>query len=473
VTISPPSPDSDTPPSDRPLPLASRVSHVLFGLFIMVALTNPSLTRGALTWLPLVQLSGIEDGPVRVGPVRVGPVSLLPILTVVTWGFSRWRDRPRQSWRWGAPGVTLPLAGFTLLTILGLDPAPTHRTMVVAMMLLMMWGVYLFVVNEQPDLRPSVIAVLLIQGSVAVGQFALQRDLGLQWLGEPVLDVHQSGISVLSARGRRWLRAYGLAGHPNLLGATLAALLLLLVAETDAGRDGKRTSFALAASAGMLGLVATFSRGAWLAFGLGLVCWIARRVTRSSQTHAAFKPGAPFTLGRPLKEHVHLIVPVALALLLLASSHDLVLSRFFQLDSPTEAPSIEHRQVDAGLAVRLIRQHPWTGVGAQNYLPAVRAIESNSRTVHNVFLLTGAELGLPGAALWLWVTLSVLARPAAPTWASWTALTVAGLFDVAVHPTNNWFASVLVGLTAAGASIPRVRGSGAAAGREEGTRHAA
>ena len=469
MTVSPPSTDSGIRrSSDRPRRLATRASHVLFGLFIVLALTNPSLTQGAVTWLPLLHLPDVDDGP-----VGLGPVALLPALTVAAWGFSRWRDQPRRSWHWGAPLVTVPLAGFTVLTVLGLDPALSHRTLVVVMMLLMMWGAFLFVVNEEPDLRPPVIAVLIIQGFVAVGQFALQRDLGLQCLGEPVLDVQRSGISVVSAGGRRWLRAYGLAGHPNLLGATLAALLLLLLAETDAGRHVKRGLFTLSASAGMLGLVATFSRGAWLAFGVGLVSWIVRRTLHARHADTSSHRRRRTSLRRLLQDYVHLVVPLALASLLLALSYHLVVSRFFHLDSEIEAPSIEHRQVDAGLAVRLIRQHPWSGVGAKNYLPAVRAIESNSRTVHNVFLLTGAELGLPGALLWLWLTIAVLARPAPPTWPSWIVLSVAGLFDVAAHPTNNWFAAVLVGLTAAGAAIPRLRGSRRTAEPQPGTRQPA
>jgi len=446
------SPDCSSRPSGRSTPPVTRAAHLLFDAFLILALSVPSLTSGPLNWLPILRFNGLAEGD-----LGVGPLVLLPVAALGAWILSRLTDGDPRPWRWGITKVTLPLAGLTVATCLGLEPRPTRRTIVVLLMLLITWWVYLFVLNEEPGLAVPASAVLLVQGCVALGQFVLQGDLGLQWMGEPALDPQLSGTSVLFARGHRWLRPYGLTGHPNLLGATLAALLLLLVAETDAGRRGSRVWFTAAASAGVLGLLVTFSRGSWLAFSVGLTSWGVWRILSDANPLTLPQLGSRRAVGRMFSDHLHIILPAALAVLFLVSTHDLVLSRFLHLDTAIEAPSIEHRETDARLAIHLIRRHPWTGVGTQNYLPAVRAVEPDSRTVHNVFLLTGAELGLPGAVLWLWLTAAVLARPSSRTWAAWVALTVAGLFDVAVHPTNNWFASVLLGLTAAGAAAPRAR----------------
>lgn len=443
-------PDSASRASGRVAPALTRAAHLLFNIFLVLALSVPSLTSGPLNWFPILRFKAIGEES-----LGVGPFALLPIAALAMWIVSRLTEAGSQSWRWGIPWVTMPLAGFTAATCLGLEPSPTRRTIVVLLMLLITWWVYLFVLNEEPSLAAPASVVLLIQGGVALTQFLLQGDLGLQCIGEPALDPRVSGTSVLFARGHRWLRAYGLTGHPNLLGATLAALLLILIAETEAGRRARRAAFAAAASAGVLGLLATFSRGSWLAFAGGLAAWSTRRILSDAPAPRLPHLPSPAELGRVLRDHFHLVLPTALAVLFLLSTHDLVLSRFFHLETEVEAPSIEHRETDARLALHLIRQHPWTGVGTQNYLPAVRAVEADSRTVHNVLLLTGAESGIPGALLWLWLTAAVLARPSSTTWSAWLALTVVGLFDVAVHPTNNWFASILVGLTAAGAAIPR------------------
>jgi O-antigen ligase len=134
--------------------------------------------------------------------------------------------------------------------------------------------------------------------------------------------------------------------------------------------------------------------------------------------------------------------------------HDLVASRFLHLETPIEAHSLEHRQVDSELALQLIAEHPWSGVGVREYLVAVRAIEPNSRTVHNVFLLTAAELGLPGAGLWLWLSLTGLLSPVSAAWAPWITMMISGLFDVVLAPTNSWSAVSLFALLAAHTVYP-------------------
>jgi hypothetical protein len=160
-----------------------------------------------------------------------------------------------------------------------------------------------------------------------------------------------------------------------------------------------------------------------------------------------------------------------LAVLFLWLHHDLVAGRFLHLETPLEARSISDRRRDADLAIQLIRQHPWRGVGVRNYLAAVRAIEPDSRTVHNVLLLTAAELGLPGAALWLWLALSGLLHPLSAAWLPWSAMLVTNLFDIALSMTNSWYATVVFALLAAHLSLPSPAAQGPpVADRERGCR---
>ncbi len=58
----------------------------------------------------------------------------------------------------------------------------------------------LFILNEKPHLTVPLALVTLVQGSVALGQFLRQSDLGLAALGELPVDPAVSGISVLWAR---------------------------------------------------------------------------------------------------------------------------------------------------------------------------------------------------------------------------------------------------------------------------------
>jgi O-antigen ligase len=140
---------------------------------------------------------------------------------------------------------------------------------------------------------------------------------------------------------------------------------------------------------------------------------------------------------------------------------DLALSRFVHLSTPTEARSLDERQRDTGLALDLIVDHPWRGVGAGNYVPAIRERQPKSQPVHNVLLLVTAELGLLGAGLWLWLVLAGLRGPPF-AWGPWLAMIVIGLFDVSLWLTTSWRAAILFGLLlahVAGDTVLRTRAS--------------
>jgi O-antigen ligase len=224
-------------------------------------------------------------------------------------------------------------------------------------------------------------------------------------------------------------------------------LLLLLADEIAMAHGWRQLWFTVVASAGLLGLLTTFSRGAWLAFGLGFLAWSLRMTVL--QRRRAGSRGR-----RGLLRQLQLLIPIIAGVLFLSLHRDLVASRFLHLETPLEARSLHDRQRDADLAIQLIREHPWRGVGVGNYLIAVRGIEPDSRAVHNVLLLTAAELGLPGAALWLWLALSGLVYPLSAAWAPWLAMLVTNVFDIGMSMTNSWYATIVFGLLAAHISFP-------------------
>jgi len=421
--------------------VTARATRIQFSALLVLALLAPSLNRGPFAWLPFVTLSDVAERP-----LAAGPLSLMPASLALTWATARLLECPRRPWVWGSAGVALPLLGLTAIIVPTLELSFNHRAVVILLTLAVVWSMVLFVVNEKPALSLPLALVVLVQGSVAIGQFIAQRNLGLNLLGEPALDPQLSGISVVWARERRWLRAYGLTGHPSVLGATLAVLLLLLADEIGEARGWRHGAYMLVTSVGALGLLTTFSRSAWLAFAIGLSFWFLRRAIWQPQT-------ARGENQRQLLRRSQVLVPLFAAAAFLLLHYDLVASRFLHLETPTEARSIRERQQDLNLAIQLVRQHPWRGVGANNYLVAVRALEPNSRTVHNVPLLTAAELGLPGAALWVWLALTGLLHPLAAAWPAWTAMLVTNMFDIGLAMSNSLFAGVVFGLLSAQVSL--------------------
>lgn len=126
---------------------------------------------------------------------------------------------------------------------------------------------YLYIVNEIKSaawvLVPAALQGL-IQVPVAVGQSFIQSSLGLRSLGELVLDPLVLGTSIIPVNGERFLRAYGLADHPNILGGCLAFVSVLLLA---AVLYSKKRQALLAAGAFLMifpALLLTFSRSAWV-----------------------------------------------------------------------------------------------------------------------------------------------------------------------------------------------------------------
>lgn len=126
---------------------------------------------------------------------------------------------------------------------------------------------YLFTVNEIHSplwvIVPAALQIL-VQSVIGIGQSFAQSSLGWQALGEHMLDPARPGMSVVMGEGFRFLRAYGLSDHPNILGGCLAFGLVLLLAVT---LYGKRRQPALAAALFLIvfpALAMTFSRSAWL-----------------------------------------------------------------------------------------------------------------------------------------------------------------------------------------------------------------
>jgi hypothetical protein len=439
--------------SDQPMvqlihKISSNLAHAAFLVFVVLVLCTPAWRSGPFTWWPVWQ-SPVLHGENPQDAAQVGLLSLLPMLCVLAWGGAMLARRPRTIRRWKTVVMLLPLLALSLLILRGLDPALNKRTIVQVIGLGLFWFSYLYVLNCRPSLTFPLLVVVLVQGGVAVAQFGLQRDLGLAFLGEFLLDRQIIGTSVLWSSEAVWLRGYGLTAHPNVLGAMLAVLLLVLLPQLRQRRGWQQAILGMGMAVGLLGLLVSFSRTGWLAFLGGVMYWAFARGNR----HLFWTQR---TLWLPF-----VLVPVFLFLY-----HDLILSRWIHLDTAIEARSIQERLRDAQVAMTLIGAHPWWGVGAGNALAAALAVRPDAGAVHSVSLLVMAELGILGGVCWLlFMILPLLPidffdswRRGAGVWASdhvqpyrpaWVGVLIAGLFDTPLWLTTSWRAALLLGLLAA------------------------
>ena len=240
-------------------------------------------------------------------------------------------------------------------------------------------------------------AALFLQVFVGFLEFAAQSTafltpLGVNWPG--VLDASTRGASVVQlADGTRWLRVYGTLPHPNILGSLLLVLLtgpLALALSDQRPRPWNILLFSL----GLVLLVLTFSRAAWLGMTVvaGVIFIKLRRLNRSKLL--------VFALGGL----------IALTLTGVAV-RSLIFTRVVGGQVPTEAFSIQARAWLVEQALELVRQHPLAGGGAGSFIIelAQRApIGYIVEPVHNVPLLVMSELGIPGGLILAGFALAVL-----------------------------------------------------------------
>jgi O-antigen ligase len=268
-------------------------------------------------------------------------------------------------------------------------------------------------------------AALSIQFITGIVEFIRQTTaflapLGLNWPG--VLDPSVRGAVIVALPGgEAFLRAYGTLPHPNILGGLVLILLLGPIAFFM--RKERPNNLALLLLIPGISLLAlTFSRSAWLAlivFSMVLV-WKSKWFDR--------------------KRLAALLAVMALSFAItLFPYRELVQARTVNATSHSEEFSFIGRAWLNGEAIKMIREYPLTGVGVGSFILELGRRAGTGYVVepaHNVALLAGAELGIPGLLLLVAFFISFVVRlfktqnpKAILAGATLTGLGVISLFD--------------------------------------------
>ena len=188
------------------------------------------------------------------------------VFTLVFWACSLVLE-PRKV-KAGNPLMFILLVGLTIagwVSMLGSVDVILTRYHAIRFVFLLFY--YLYIVNEITSVYWVVIPAAvqgLIQAPVAIMQSLSQSSLGLGFLGEHVLDPLVLGMSIIPVNGERFLRAYGLADHPNILGGCLAFALVLLFTVVLHGKNWQPFFAGIAFVVIFPALLLTFSRSAWV-----------------------------------------------------------------------------------------------------------------------------------------------------------------------------------------------------------------
>lgn len=325
-----------------------------------------------------------------------------------------------------------------------------------AIMMLMIWIVYSHTVSVK-KISIALLGAAIIQAVFAFVQIIYQKQAPSTVLGLSSIDPGELGTAVIEYMayvpqfgkelGHRVLRAYGSFPHPNILGGFMMTASTLGMGLYVSSRQGWLQLYALLGfMCAYSGLLISYSRSGWLAFGIVLLMVIIVLILRKELRFYSISLVKLFG-----------IMVLITGVLYNATPH------LFQTrlggGTRLEQKSIEERTNSYSEAASIIKMAPFFGVGMYNYttqLPSVfgyrvvdglgrQIIERSSydyQPVHMVYLLILAELGLYGCIIimyglgWIWYSRlkSLIFAHDLPAyylfaWAAFNGLLVIGLFD--------------------------------------------
>lgn len=291
--------------------------------------------------------------------------------------------------------MAIPALAWVLFSVLSLFSAKDAELVVMQLinmgkLLLLSW-IIANSVRFKADIRIVLVGMLLgvlFQATVGVYQGISGRPLGVGFLTETT-EVQREELSVGLA-----YRVQGTMPHPNAYATYIVSVLPfalgLLLAKV---KPLIKALAGLALCLGFVAVILALSRSSWINFMvmIGLVIMLAIRHKRVRAKTAMLIVGAAS------------LVLLGLAFL----GPEMVLSR---LTGPDQG-SARSRITLAQTAVTIIKDHPWVGIGLNNYSLASpqygSTVMGREYNVHNAYLLIAAETGLLGLASFL-AFLSVL-----------------------------------------------------------------
>jgi O-antigen ligase len=236
---------------------------------------------------------------------------------------------------------------------------------------------------------------------LALWQFKTQKSLGLYKFGEEHLSRAITGVAKIVSSGTTYIRGYGTFPHSNVLSAFLTTgLLICLYLLINAKNWRLKGLYGLAIAITTFGLTVSFSRAGYLSYGLGLIIFFGGILyTQPVKKLSALPKTAWVAAG------------VCLASILLA----LMVFRPFLLTraNVTDDSSLQ-RIFYAKISLKIMIQHPIFGLGIGESILHMQQYSSiklwywQIQPIHNYFLLAGAELGIPGMLILIWIFLSHL-----------------------------------------------------------------
>jgi len=240
-----------------------------------------------------------------------------------------------------------------------------------------------------------------LESVIGLLQFSKQSPIGFFKLGEQHIGPSILGVAKIVSDGTNYIRAYGTFPHPNPMSAFLVVgVLVTCYLLLNSNTLKTRICYSLLLFLNILGLTITFSRGAYLALGIGLKVYLGLLLWRRYKTK--FK-GSLASLW--------MTIGVIVASIVIS----FVLFKPFLLTRATfsDQSTIARKFYDV-VGLKMIQKNPLLGVGIGESILNMEKYSGQSlqpwdkQPPHNYFIIAGAELGIPAMLIVLWIFLSHL-----------------------------------------------------------------
>lgn len=289
-------------------------------------------------------------------------------------------------------GLTILLGWMMVLAVLASIFVAPNQHLASMAWLHVLFGFLLFLSLLNKHLKPQQALLAFALGLIApallgIYQAVVGTSPASTLFGLAAHDAAIAGTSVIETFSLRWLRAYGSFQHPNIFGGYLAVGLFAVFLLPRWYRSKKMHALAYIMGALFVAtLVLTYSRSAWLAFGISFLItgWML------------------FTHHRV---EMRRVIPLGLILLVIAFFTVTLfyqpVSTRFDTTARLETQSIEERIDGISEWKDVIAGNVLEGVGVGNYVVALEQEHPGREVyayqpVHNLYLLILSEVGLIG-----------------------------------------------------------------------------
>ncbi len=230
------------------------------------------------------------------------------------------------------------------------------------------------------------------QSVLAIIQFYKQTSIGLNILGEQLLNPKLFGLAKIVLENKPYLRGYGTFTHPNPLSAFILCVILFniyfLILSKKRILDIILIFFLFI---NIFGLIITFSRAGLFASIISLVV------------------SGGFILYKKLLTKKVVFIYVIVATFFLISF--LIVKPFMLVRSHVKDSAASERVFYANAGLEMIKSHPFIGLGFGSSIlnmekfSGTKLWPSQKQPIHNYFILAASEFGILGGVLLLIVFL--------------------------------------------------------------------